>query len=100
MSYKMWRGNVAKKSLRFHAIVKMLSDYQRVTYLAVAASRHLAWAHGTLAERRSRRLARCRSAVLGAADMAMSEKSLRTPALYNPARPMRHGKIGNLDLSP
>jgi len=42
MSYKMWRGNVAKKSLRFHAIVKMISDYQRVTNLAVAASRHLA----------------------------------------------------------
>ena len=30
---------MAKKSLRFHAIVKMLSDYQRVTKLTVAASR-------------------------------------------------------------
>ena len=73
MSCKMWRGNVAKKSLRFHAIAKMLSDYQRVANLAVAASRHLAWAHGTLAERRSRRLARCRSAALGAQALRVRE---------------------------
>ena len=53
MSYKTRRGNVAKKSLRFHAIVKMLSDYQRVTKLTVAASRRCVWAHGTLAERRT-----------------------------------------------
>lgn len=25
---KMGRGNVAKKGLRFHALVKLLSDYQ------------------------------------------------------------------------
>ena len=25
---KTWRGNVAKKWLRFHALVKLLSDYQ------------------------------------------------------------------------
>ena len=42
MSYKTGRGNVAQKSLRFHATVKMVSDYQLVTYLAVAASRR--WA--------------------------------------------------------
>ena len=52
MSYKMWRGNVAKKSLRFHAV---------------------AWVHGTLAERRSRRLARCRSAALGAQTLRVRE---------------------------
>ena len=40
MSYKKWRGNVAKKSLRFHATVKMLSDYQLVAKYPVAASRH------------------------------------------------------------
>ena len=40
MSYKTWRGNVAKKSLRFHALVKMLSDYQSVAKYPVAASRH------------------------------------------------------------
>ena len=39
MSYKIGRGNVAKKCLRFHATVKMVSNYQQVTYLAVAASR-------------------------------------------------------------
>ena len=33
---------MAKKSLRFHATVKMLSDYQSVTKYAVAASRQLA----------------------------------------------------------
>ena len=40
MSYKTWRGNVVKKSLRFHATVKMLSDYQLVAKYPVAASRH------------------------------------------------------------
>lgn len=35
----MGRGNVAKKCLRFHATVKLLSDYQLVTKCAVAASR-------------------------------------------------------------
>ena len=39
MNYKMGRGNVAKKKLRFHAPVKMISDYQGVTKSAVAASR-------------------------------------------------------------
>ena len=39
MSYKTGRGNVAKKRLRFHASVKMVSDYQGVTKSAVAASR-------------------------------------------------------------
>lgn len=53
MSYKIRRGNAAKKSLRFHAIVKMLSDYQCVTVLTVVASRRRVWAHGTLAERRT-----------------------------------------------
>ena len=42
MSYKTGRGNVAKKSLRFHATVKMVFDYQSVTKYAVAASRQLA----------------------------------------------------------
>ena len=42
MSYKTGRGNVAKKSLRFHAPVKMLSDYQAVAKYPVAASRQLA----------------------------------------------------------
>ena len=36
---KTERGNVAKKWLRFHALVKLLSDYQGVTDLPVAASR-------------------------------------------------------------
>ena len=40
MSYKTERGNVAKKSLRFHALVKMLFGYQLVTKHPVAASRH------------------------------------------------------------
>ena len=39
MSYKKGRGNVAKKSLRFHATVKRVSDYQLVTKHPVAASR-------------------------------------------------------------
>ena len=39
MSYKTERGNVAKKCLRFHATVKMVSDYQLVTKIPVAASR-------------------------------------------------------------
>ena len=39
----------------------------------MAASRHLAWAHGTLAERRSRRLARCRSAAIGAQALRVRE---------------------------
>ncbi len=38
----MGRGNVAKKSLRFHAAVKIVFDYQSVTEYAVAASRQLA----------------------------------------------------------
>ena len=42
MSYKMGRGNVTKKSLRFHATVKMVFDYQSVTKYTVAASRQLA----------------------------------------------------------
>ena len=42
MSYKTERGNVAKKSLRFHATVKMVSDFQPVTACPVAASRQLA----------------------------------------------------------
>ena len=33
------QGNVAKKRLHFHALVKLLFDYQRVTDLPVAASR-------------------------------------------------------------
>ena len=36
---KTGRGNVAKKWLRFHSLVKLLSDYQRVTGLPVVASR-------------------------------------------------------------
>ena len=39
MCYKMQRGNATKKSLRFHAISKMVSDYQWVTKCSVAASR-------------------------------------------------------------
>ena len=39
MSYKTGRGNVAQKSLRFHAIVKMVFDYKSVTKYTVAASR-------------------------------------------------------------
>ena len=42
MSYKTGRGNVAKKSLRFHALVKIPSDYQLVTKHPVATSRQLA----------------------------------------------------------
>ena len=42
MSYKTEHGNVAKKSLRFHAAVKMVFDYQLVTKYAVAVSRQLA----------------------------------------------------------
>ena len=42
MSYKAERGNVAQKSLRFHALVKIPSDYQLVTKYPVAASRQLA----------------------------------------------------------
>lgn len=42
MSYKTRRGNVAQKSLRFHATVKMVFDYQSVTKYTVAASRQLA----------------------------------------------------------
>ena len=42
MSYKTGRGNVAKKCLRFHVTVKMVSDYQSVTKRPVAASRQLA----------------------------------------------------------
>jgi len=36
----MGRENVAKKCLRFHATVKLLSDYQLVTNCPMAASRH------------------------------------------------------------
>ena len=39
MGYKTQRGNATKKSLRFHAISKILSDYQWVTKHSVAASR-------------------------------------------------------------
>ena len=39
MSYKTERGNVAKKSLRFHATAKIALDYQLVTKHPVAASR-------------------------------------------------------------
>ena len=39
MSYKTQRGNATKKSLHFHAISKMVSDYQWVTKHSVAASR-------------------------------------------------------------
>ena len=42
MSYKTERGNVAKKSLRFHATVKMVFDNQSVAKCPVAASRQLA----------------------------------------------------------
>ena len=42
MSYKIERGNVAKKGLRFHATAKIALDYQLVTKYAVAASRQLA----------------------------------------------------------
>ena len=42
MSYKTKRGNVAKKCLRFHATVKIVSNYQPVTKRPVAASRQLA----------------------------------------------------------
>ena len=38
MSYKTGRGNVAKKGLRFHATVKMVSNYQLFTKYTVAAS--------------------------------------------------------------
>ena len=36
MSYKTQRGNAAKKSPRFHAMIKKISDYQQVTYHPVA----------------------------------------------------------------
>ena len=39
MGYKTGRGNVAKKRLRFHALFKIVSDYQGVTKRPVAASR-------------------------------------------------------------
>ena len=39
MSYKTGRGNVAKKCLRFHASVIMISDYQLVKKYPVSASR-------------------------------------------------------------
>ena len=42
MSYKTERGNVAPKSLRFHATAKIALDYQPVTKHSVAASRQLA----------------------------------------------------------
>ena len=42
MCYKTERGNVAKKSLRFHATAKIVLDYQPVTKRPVAASRQLA----------------------------------------------------------
>lgn len=39
MSYKTERGNVAKKGLRFHATVKIVSNYQPVINMTVAAFR-------------------------------------------------------------
>ena len=39
MSYKIERGNVAKKSLRFHATAKIILDYQPVTKLPVDVPR-------------------------------------------------------------
>lgn len=39
MSYKTGRGNAAIFWPRFHALVIMVSDYQQVTNLPVAASR-------------------------------------------------------------
>ena len=42
MNYKTERGNVDYFWLRFHALVKILSDYQSVTKSPVAASRQLA----------------------------------------------------------
>ena len=39
MCYKTERGNVAPKSLRFHATAKIALDYQLVTKHPVAASR-------------------------------------------------------------
>ncbi len=39
MGYKKGRGNVAFFWLRFHALSKMISVYQRVTKSPVAASR-------------------------------------------------------------
>ena len=42
MSYKIGRGNVAQKCLRFHAPVKIPSDYQLVIKYPVAASRQFA----------------------------------------------------------
>ena len=50
----------------------------------MAASRHLAWAHGTLAERRSRRLAERRSVALGA-------QALRVREITPDARPLQSG---------
>ena len=39
MCYKTGRGNVAKKCLRFHATVKMVSDCQLEIDMTVAVSR-------------------------------------------------------------
>ena len=67
----------------------MLSDYQRVTELTVAASRRHVWAHGTLAERRTPEPEppSCQMPERGprGADMAMSENSLRM--LLDPLQP-------------
>ena len=44
ISYKTERGNVAKNRPRFHATIKIVSDYQCVTNPSVAASRLVALA--------------------------------------------------------
>ena len=41
MSYKTQCGNAALFWLRFHTIIKKYSDYQRVTFQPVAASRRV-----------------------------------------------------------
>ena len=41
MSYKTQCGNAAFFWLRFHTIIKKYSDYQRVTFQPVAASRRV-----------------------------------------------------------
>ena len=50
MSYKAERGNVAQKSLRFHATAKIVLDYQPVTKHPVAASRKRLQGHPETAE--------------------------------------------------
>ena len=41
MNYKTQCGNAALFWLRFHTIIKKYSDYQRVTFRPVAASRRV-----------------------------------------------------------